>query len=124
VVLNGSTPIAGRLSDRRDALRDEVCAIAEALDDVWIEKLVLRTAPPKAHVVTSANDAIGILNETLGDPALLALLAEDLKPFLDGLPTDACEAGGLQEAARSGRLSELLAAASVALRERLTAEAG
>jgi DNA repair protein SbcD/Mre11 len=124
VVLNGSTPIAGRLSDRRDALRDEVCAIAEALDDVWIEKLVLRTAPPTAHVVTSANDAIGILNETLGDPALLALLADDLKPFLDGLPTDACEADGLQEAARNGRLSELLASASVALRERLAAEAG
>ena len=123
IVLTGATAIAGRLSDLRDALREEVRAIAEALDTVWIEKLVLRTSPRTAQAVGAAEDAIGLLEEALGDPALLALLADDLKPFLDVVPPDACEADGLQAAVRDGRLNELLAVASVALRERLTAEA-
>lgn len=120
VVLTGVTRLAGRLSDRRDALREEVRAIAEALDELWIEKLVLGTTPPAAQAFGSADEAIRLLDEALSDPVLLSLLEGDLKPFLDNVPLDACEPQGLQAAARDGRLNDLLAAASAALRERLT----
>lgn len=121
VILTGETPLAGRLSDRRDALREDVCAIAEALEELWIEKLILGTRPPAAQALGAADDAISLLEEALSDPALPTLLEADLKPFLDSVPLDACEPEGLQATARDGRLHDLLAAASLALRARLTA---
>jgi hypothetical protein len=123
VVLTGRTALAATLSDRRALLRDEIRALAQASEDLWVEKVVLETAPPAIEAAGAIEDVASLLDEALGDPELLELLAADLKPFLDAAPPETCEAGGLHEAARDKRWSELLAAASVALRERLNSGA-
>lgn len=121
VVLIGETAICGALSDRQALLRDEVRALAvHVADDLWIEKVALETTLPAA-TGGGLEDAASMLDDALGDPELTAILEEDFKPFLDTLPVDTCEQGGLQEAAREKRWSDLLAVASAALRERLSA---
>lgn len=120
LTLTGQTALSGLLTDRRDALRDDVCAIAEALGDVWLEKLIIRTTPPQDIVAGGGDDALGLVYEALGDPELLELLKDELKPFLDAVPQDDREAEGLQAAARGGDWNALLAAASLALKTRLT----
>jgi exonuclease SbcD len=123
VVLVGRTALAATLSDRRALLRDEVRALAQASDELWIEKVILETVPPAIDAAGALEDVASLLDEALGDPELVELLATDLKPFLDAAPPDTCEAGGLHQAAREKRWSDLLAAASIALRERLNAGA-
>jgi DNA repair exonuclease SbcCD nuclease subunit len=119
VILTGTSPLAPALSDRRALLRDEVRAIAQAADELWVEKVVLEVTLPVSDAEGAVEDAASLLDEALGDPELVELLAADLKPFLDAAPAETAETGGLHEAAREKRWSELLAAASVALRERL-----
>lgn len=120
LTLTGQTALSGTLADRRDALRDEVCAIAEGLGDVWLEKLIVRTAPPQEIATSASDDALGFVDEALGDPELIALLEAGLKPFLDAAPQDDREADGLHAAARSRDWNTVLAAASMALKTRLT----
>lgn len=120
VVLTGETATAAALSDRRALLRDEVRAIAQAMADLWIEKVVVETRPLIQTRGAAAEDVAALLDEAIADPALPDLLAADLKPFLNAAPADACEAGGLQAAARQGDWSALLQTAAEALRERLT----
>jgi DNA repair exonuclease SbcCD nuclease subunit len=121
VVLTGATSIAGELSDRRGVLRDEIRALAaHVAADLWIEKVVIETSLSVEASLSGVEYAASMLDEALGDPDLEVLLAENLKPFLDAVPPDACEVGGLHAAAREKRWSELLTAASVALRERLS----
>lgn len=119
VTLTGVTRLSGLLNDRRDTLRDEVCAIAAALGEVWLEKLRIRTTPPTDLVSPAGDDATSLIDEALGDPELLQLLEAEFKPFLDGMPSDR-EAEGLHAAARGGDWSTVLATASLALKTRLT----
>lgn len=120
LTLTGRTSLSGLLTDRRDALRDDVRAIAEALGDVWLEKLIIRTTPQQGVAAYASDDALGLVDEVLGDPELLELLDAELKPFIDAVPQDDREAEGLQAAARSRDWSTVLAAASLALKTRLT----
>lgn len=119
LTLTGRTALAGLLSDRRDGLRDEVCAIAEALGDLWLEKFIVRTTPPQELSVGGGDDASGLVDEALRDPELLQLLESELKPFLDAVPQDDGDLDDLRAAARGGDWDTVLAAASLALRTRL-----
>lgn len=120
VILIGDTVTASALSDRRALLREEIRSIAQASEDLWIEKVILETRVPIQGATAGAEEEIAaLLDEAMEDPALVNGLASDLKPFLDAVPADACESDGLQAAARAERWSELLTTASTALRERL-----
>lgn len=119
LTLIGSTSISGLLTDRRDALRDDVCAVAEALGDLWLEKLIIGTRPPQEVAAAGGDDAFALVDEALGDPDLLELVKSELKPFLDAVPQDDRDVDELQAAARSGDWSAVLAAASLALKTRL-----
>lgn len=120
LTLTGHTALSGTLTDRRDVLRDEVCAIAEGLGDIWLEKLIVRTAPPQEAANSAPDDALGLVDEVIDDPELFALLEAELKPFLDAAPQDDREADGLHAAARSRDWNIVLAAASLTLKTRLT----
>lgn len=120
ITLAGPTPVAGLLSDRGSLLREEVRAIAAHVgDDLWIEKVRVQTVNPLEANTNLSEDATAMLDEVLGDAELEALLAEDLKPFLDALPADIGERETLIAAARDKRWSELITTASRALSERL-----
>lgn len=119
LTLIGSTSISGLLTDRRDALRDDVCAVAEALGDLWLEKLIIGTRPPQEVAAAGGDDAFALVDEALGDPDLLELVKSELKPFLDAVPQDDRDVDEFQAAARSGDWSAVLAAASLALKTRL-----
>lgn len=120
LILTGNTRLSGTLTDRRDALRDEVRAIAEGFGDVWLERLIVRTALPQETATSGSDDGLGLVDEALADPELLALLEAELKPFLDAVPQDDREVDGLHGAARSRDWNVVLAAAAMALKTRLT----
>jgi DNA repair exonuclease SbcCD nuclease subunit len=121
VVLTGRTPLANTLANRRDRLRDEACALAAALDEVFIEKVLIRTEPPVREDRASLDEAGRMIEDALGDPQLREALATALRPFLDATPGEACEEGGLHQAARAGEWDQVLKAASLTLAEQLKA---
>jgi DNA repair exonuclease SbcCD nuclease subunit len=91
IAVSGRTPAHDSLLASREDLLAEARASAAGLGDevAWVEKLVVRTAPP----ADTTPDPV--LSETLGDPALArqdAALLRDLKeqvaPFVRRLPAE------------------------------------
>lgn len=125
IVLEGETPLADMLADRRDMLRDEVRALAGAIaPDLWLEKISLHVQPPTAAVECgeSADDLLAMLAGAGDDVALADALAADLAPFLTAvaaaLPPEPDE---LRHVAAAGAWQDVAAAAAAGLRARLGA---
>ncbi len=125
VTLTGTTSRHGALQDGQARLRDDVRALAlQVSPDLWIEKVVVHTAPPvqpSAAVVT--HEFAGILEEALTSAELAAALQDDLTSFLTALPAlpEGMQEEGLQAAARDGDWRRLVEIGSTALRARLMA---
>jgi len=102
-------------------LRDEVRSIATAIsEDLWVEKVVVRAAPPQqSEVPEGVEDIASILRGAAVDADLTGRLREDFGPFLSS--TVAPEAGetSLNSSVREGNWLPLIEAASSALMARL-----
>lgn len=124
VVLDGDTALSDVLTDRRGALRDEARALATAIGpDLWIEKLTVETLRPV--VVDQAEMPDELATMLMGaetDPALAAILAEELTPFLTvvaaALPP---EPDDVRHVAVAGEWDRVAATAAAGLRARLAA---
>ena len=131
VSLTGQTPGAGALHDGAGSLRDDARAVAASISpDLFIEKVkVLVTSPAQPQQMMNGDDLASLIGHAATDPALAALLAEDLAPFLlaartslGQLPEEA-EDGGLRRSANDGDWTAVLATATLALQSRLTGAA-
>jgi len=123
VVLRGETVLAGMLTNRRDALRDDARALAAAISpELWLEKLTVQVREPTVAVLVATDDFLELLGEAQGSAELADLLADDLAQFL----TATAAAGGgeeddLRQAAGAGNWGPVLTSAATALRARLAA---
>lgn len=124
VRLSGATGLHDMLAAKREALRENVRAIAGALSDrLWIEKVAIATSPPSA--AAAATDEFATLLETLAaDPELAADLAHDLGDFVTKAPADLDEELELLRLARAGDLGPVLADSAAVLRARLEGGVG
>ena len=127
LTLTGSTGDAGALHDGAAGLRDDARAVAASISpDLFIEKvkvLVTPTAGPAGLAI--GDDLAALIAQAATDPALSALLAEDLQPFLLAAQTSLgpSEDADLRRSASEGDWAIVLGAATLALRSRLTKEA-
>ena len=117
LTLVGPTDLHGQLQDVGSALRDDVRSLAaETSEDLWLEKIEVRTA---AHLVAAnvleAEDLEELLPEF--DDSLLEALRIEFAPFLAGV---AQEADGLVAAAADGNWAMVLDVAGAALRVRIS----
>jgi exonuclease SbcD len=92
VAITGQTDAHFELVRDEEKLRYEVIAAAAetAGEQVWIERVVLRTSAPRA-LALGGNDAVGELvrelDELSGDESALLELAEALRPLAEALPS-------------------------------------
>lgn len=123
LTLTGITARHAALHDKQSKLRDDVRALASQVSpDLWIEKVVLRTAPPSQAAGGGVTDELAdLLDEALASPELASALAADLAPFLNALPppSEVTDEDTLQAVARAADWRRLLEAGSTALRARL-----
>lgn len=127
VTLAGETSLHGDLSRRREALREEVRGIAAAISDqLWIEKVQLRTSAPQARSRaegTVLDELAGMLAKGPDDPDLAAALRADLADFASKAPSDVAGEDDLLGAVRGGDVAALLKDAVTALDARLAQDA-
>jgi exonuclease SbcD len=96
IVISGQTDAHQELVRDEEKLRYEViAAAAETTDEqVWIERVALKTLPPRA-LALGGDDAVGELirelEELSGDETALQELAEALRPLADALPSAVAE---------------------------------
>jgi len=123
VTIGGRTALHGALHQRRDALREEVRAIAVAISaGLWIEKVALNTVPPVVSdpVDPTLRDELGsLLAQGATDPGLAAVLNAELQDFLARTPPDLGADDELLTALRRGEVAALLQEAAAALDARL-----
>ena len=92
IAITGQTDAHLELVHDEEKLRYEVIAAAAetAGEQVWIERVVLRTSAPRA-LALGGNDAVGELvrelDELSGDESVLLELAEALRPLAEALPS-------------------------------------
>lgn len=126
VSLHGPTTLHGALQGGSAQLRDDVRALAaQVAPDLWIEKLVVRTAaPPHPAAPPVGGDELGsLLEEAARSSELAELLAEDLAEFLAA--TDPPGGSGddpLLAAARKADWTPVTDFGVAALRSRLIGE--
>jgi exonuclease SbcD len=131
VSLTGQTADAGVLHDGAASLRDDARAVSTSISpDLFIEKVkVLLTPPARAQDVVIGDDLASLIGQAATDPALAALLAEDLGPFLLavqtslGQSTPESDDEGLRRSANDSDWAAVLNTATLALRSRLTGKA-
>jgi len=111
----GHTLAHGELFGREAHLRAEILGQAAAIgrDRLWVEKVRVETAPPAdATALRARSDAVADLAELLAeaprDEALLAALADELRPLADRAPLELLQAVPELAAVRSGALAELV----------------
>jgi exonuclease SbcD len=116
LALSGPTELHGRLQDVGSTLRDDVRSLAaETSEDLWLEKIEVRTTAPLVPAnVLEADDLEELLPEF--DDSLLEALRTEFAPFLAGV---APEADSLVAEAADGNWATVLDVASAALRARL-----
>lgn len=127
LTLRGQTREAGALLDGAAGLRDVARAVATSISpDLFIEKVKVLVAPPtETPGLVLGDDLAALIEQAPTDPELAALLAQDLEPFLLAAQTSVgpSEDGDLRRQASEGAWPEVLGAATLALRSRLTREA-
>lgn len=122
VSLIGITTDAGAMHDRAAALRDDARALASGISpDLFIEKVkLLVSAPLRTADIAIGDDLATMIDQAAQDPALAALLADDLAPFLLAAQTSLGPSeDDLRRAAIEGDWSAILGTATLALRSRL-----
>lgn len=128
LTLSGATALHGALGLRREALREEVRAVAVAVsENLWIEKVVLRTSPigdSAATDPTLRDELSALLCQGVEDEGVRRALSDELGEFLAKTPPDLGGEDDLLTALRQGDLAQLLREAASTLDARLTAEAG
>lgn len=128
VTFTGATAMHGALAMRREALREEVRAVAVAVSEtLWIEKVLLRTNPidaPTAADLTMRDELAALLTDGSEDEDVATALRDELGEFLARTPPDLGGEDDLFARLRQGDLAELLREAASTLDARLTAEAG
>lgn len=121
--LVGEAEDVGAFHDRAGSLRDDARAVASAISpDLFIEKVVVQVrARPQANDIVIGDDLAALIDQSASDPALAALLAEDLAPFLTAAQTalGPPEDDDLRRSASQGYWSAVLGTATMALRSRL-----
>lgn len=121
VRLAGETVLHDAMSEERDIWREGVRAIAAPLSDtLWIEKVVVATAPV-AEVEALSDEFDALLRALTTDPAMEASVANELSDFLTKAPAELDHELELLAEARAGRFASVLVEAAAALRARLTA---
>ncbi len=122
VRITGRTHAHGELFGLEAQLREEVLgqAAAVGIDRLWVEKVLVETAPPGGAADARArSDAIAdlqaLLDEAPLDEAFLASLAGDLRPLLDKAPIDLARSLPEFEAIRNGELADIVRAVSPGL---------
>lgn len=127
VTLTGATSLHGALGVRREALREDVRAVAVAISEsLWIEKVILRTTPlgaASAADPTMRDELAGLLTQATEDEGVIETLHADLGEFLAKAPQDLGGDEDLLAALRGGDLTQLLAEAAATLDARLTTQA-
>lgn len=127
VVLGGMTDDAGTMYDRAATLRDDARAVASGVSpNLFIEKVKVEvSAPPRSSDFAIGDDLAKLIDQAADDPALAALLADELEPFLLAAQTSvgAPEEEDLRRSASEGDWSAVLKTATLALRSRLTGQA-
>ena len=94
LTLDGETGVHGELLADRFQLRTDVAAMMAALagDQLWLEKLRLKTHPPRRrHATVDSDDLADLLSEAAADPQFLAELRQGLQPMLDKAPYELTE---------------------------------
>jgi DNA repair exonuclease SbcCD nuclease subunit len=119
VRLSGETPLHDTFVDARNAWREAVRAIATSLsEDIWIEKVVIATAPP-ANARALSDEFEVVLSQLTDDPGTAGALSLDLAEFLAKAPAELDAETDVLRDARAGQLSAVLRDAALALRSRL-----
>lgn len=122
--LVGAAEDAGAFHDRAGSLREDARAVASGISpELFIEKVTVQvSARPKASDVAIGDDLANLIDQSAENPALAALLAEELAPFLLAAQTSlgSSDDGDLRRSASEGNWSAVLGTASMALRSRLT----
>jgi DNA repair exonuclease SbcCD nuclease subunit len=131
IVLQGRTAVHNRLVASEDRMLAEARAAALGLGDevAWVEKVVITTEPEiDAQTLAEREDAIGelqrLLQEAIGDAALLTQIEDDIGKLVRQLPHEV--RGGIDDsvlkAAVDGDYAVLIAEVSPYLSARLTAQ--
>lgn len=119
VRLSGETPLHDAFIDARNAWREAVRAIASGLsEEIWIEKVVIATAPP-ANARALSDEFEVVLSQLTDDPVTAGALSLDLAEFLAKVPAELDAEADVLRDARTGDLSAVLHEAALALRSRL-----
>jgi hypothetical protein len=129
VVLTGGTSLYQHIERRPHRLRQTTLELAAeiAADDMWIEKIVNRTAPPGERVDAMSNDEthdlVAIMQEVAGNTELIGpLLAKELEPLRAKLPGELKELPCLKLIETPDLCSEALERVRPRLAARLAAE--
>ena len=122
VDITGASEAHNSLVGRREALREDVRAIAAGLSDrIWIEKVRLRSSTlSSASTIIAGDDVSVLLLEALADGDLQQTLRADFGDFTARLPADLGSESPVIDALRAGECESILAVAAESLRVRLT----
>jgi hypothetical protein len=95
IEFTGETPMHGQLLSDPDHLINEIrgAAMDVAVNEIWIEKLILNTRPVTSIEELSARggslgDVARILQGLPGDPETRSALISELEPIFSKLPAD------------------------------------
>ena len=123
LTFSGQTEHAGALLDQIARLRDDARVIAASISpDLFIEKVKVVAAPrPASAEVEISDDFALMIGAACSEPALAALVADDLASFLTAAqaslgPSDDTD---LRRSAEAGDWSAVLGTAALALGSRL-----
>lgn len=115
VSLQGCTAAHGILFGEELQLRAQVLALAAAIDpsQLWIEKVVLRTQPPRQAGDTVRSDALAdlqaLLVEAETDADFLDALQQELMGTIKRMPVEVQPGVAWLDDIRKGKLAELIA---------------
>lgn len=91
IEVGGITSAHGSLVHEREHLDDELRALATdtGAEQVWVERISWQTCAPRASINDDAvGAALKILRSAAADPAVLAALADGLRPLAAKLPAE------------------------------------
>jgi DNA repair protein SbcD/Mre11 len=129
IVLTGRTSLFQHIERRWDRLRQTTLELADELagDDLWVEKIINATTPPRERVDAisddETHDLLSIMQEIAGNADLVGpLLARELEPLRAKLPGELKELSCLGLIQAPGMCREVLDRLQPRLAARLAGE--